>query len=89
MEKSEDIESGKASSVGSSDLRMVEDPAMEKRVWRKIDFYVLPIVAMFYLLSFLDRTNVANARVAGLQTALKMTNKQYSIALTVTYVPTL
>ncbi|KAF5364845.1 hypothetical protein D9757_011276 [Collybiopsis confluens] len=88
MEKSEDIESGKASSVGSSsDLRMVEDPAMEKRVWRKIDFYVLPIVAMFYLLSFLDRTNVANARVAGLQTALKMTNKQYSIALTVTYVP--
>ncbi|KAG6867823.1 hypothetical protein C0993_010653 [Termitomyces sp. T159_Od127] len=34
-----------------------------------------------------DRTNFANARVAGLQTDLKMTNKQYSIALTVTYVP--
>ncbi|KAF5377396.1 hypothetical protein D9757_009725 [Collybiopsis confluens] len=89
MEKSEDIESGKTASVDSSSdfRRAVEDPAMEKRVWRKIDLYVLPIVAMFYLLSFLDRTNVANARVAGLQTALKMTNKEYSIALTVTYVP--
>jgi hypothetical protein len=34
-----------------------------------------------------DRSNISNARVAGLQTDLKMTNKQYSIALTVTYVP--
>ncbi|KIK65255.1 hypothetical protein GYMLUDRAFT_195081 [Collybiopsis luxurians FD-317 M1] len=89
MEKSEDIESKDAtSSIGSSpDFHVVEDPVMEKKVWRKIDLYVLPVVAMFYLLSFLDRTNVANARVAGLQTNLKMTNKQYSIALTVTYVP--
>ncbi|KAG6860541.1 hypothetical protein C0995_010003 [Termitomyces sp. Mi166 len=62
------------------------DPVLEK-AWRKIDFLVLPIVAMFYLLSFLDRTNLANARVAGLQKDLKMTNNQYSIALTVTYVP--
>ncbi|KAG6879064.1 hypothetical protein C0992_005411 [Termitomyces sp. T32_za158] len=62
------------------------DPVLE-RSWWKIDLLVLPVVAMFYLLSFLDRTNFANARVAGLQTDLKMTNKQYSIALTVTYVP--
>jgi len=49
--------------------------------------YVLPVVAMFYLLSFLDRTNLGNAKVAGLQKDLKLTNEQYSIALTVTYVP--
>ncbi|KAF8957377.1 major facilitator superfamily domain-containing protein [Flammula alnicola] len=60
---------------------------MEKRVWRKLDLWILPVVTMFYFLSFLDRSNVSNARVAGLQTNLKMTNKQYSIALTVTYVP--
>ncbi|KAJ3930020.1 MAG: major facilitator superfamily domain-containing protein [Lentinula lateritia] len=73
------------SSLGGFDV--VENPAMEARVWRKLDLRVLPVVAMFYFLSFLDRTNVANARVAGLQTDLKMTNKEYSIALTVTYVP--
>ncbi|KAJ3743234.1 major facilitator superfamily domain-containing protein [Lentinula detonsa] len=60
---------------------------MEGRVWRKLDHRVLPVMTMFYLLSFLDRTNVGNARVAGLQTDLGMSNKQYSIALTVTYVP--
>ncbi|THU98827.1 MFS general substrate transporter [Dendrothele bispora CBS 962.96] len=74
-------------SVSSVESEVVVDPEMEKKVWRKLDMYVLPIVAMFYLLSFLDRTNVANARVAGLQTQLGMSNKEYSIALTVTYVP--
>ena len=34
-----------------------------------------------------DRSNIANARVAGLQNDLKLTNQQYSIALTITYVP--
>ncbi|KIK65240.1 hypothetical protein GYMLUDRAFT_980832 [Collybiopsis luxurians FD-317 M1] len=66
---------------------MLENSAMDKEVWRKLDIRILPVVAMFYLLSFLDRTNIGNARVAGLQKDLQMTNQQYSIALTVTYVP--
>jgi sugar phosphate permease len=76
-----------SSSVDSgSDASPTIDPALEK-TWRKIDLFILPVVAMFYFLSFLDRTNLGNARIAGLQSDLKMTNKQYSIALTVTYVP--
>ncbi|KAG6902045.1 hypothetical protein C0995_005255 [Termitomyces sp. Mi166 len=62
------------------------NPKLDK-VWRKVDLFVLPVVAMFYLLSFLDRTNLGNARVAGLQTDLKMNNYEYCIALTVTYIP--
>ncbi|KAK7047484.1 hypothetical protein VNI00_006715 [Paramarasmius palmivorus] len=65
----------------------VFDAEMDQKVWRKLDMYLLPVVAMFYLLSFLDRTNIANARVAGFQKDLGITNHQYSIALTVTYVP--
>lgn len=104
-----------ASSRNDSDLsEPIIDHTLEKTVWRKLDLWILPVVAMFYFLSFLvsthfylcanlmngflritmtdhsalqDRTNFANARVAGLQTNLKMTNTQYSIALTVTYVP--
>ncbi|KAJ4481240.1 major facilitator superfamily domain-containing protein [Lentinula aciculospora] len=70
-----------------SGLDAHEDPAMVKRAWQKLDRHVLPLAAMFFFLSFLDRTNVGNARVAGLQTDLRMSNHQYSIALTVTYVP--
>ena len=39
------------------------------------------------LLSFIDRVNIGNARVAGLQTDLKMSDHQYSLALTITYIP--
>ncbi|KAG0698169.1 major facilitator superfamily domain-containing protein [Suillus ampliporus] len=64
-----------------------EKARIEGTVWRKLDRWVLPVCTLFYLLSFLDRSNIANARVAGMQTSLKMTNYQYSIALTMTYVP--
>ncbi|KAJ3888947.1 major facilitator superfamily domain-containing protein [Lentinula edodes] len=74
--------------VGKSPI-IKEDPAMTEggAVWRKLDYHILPLMAMYFFLSFLDRTNVGNARVAGLQKDLGMSNKQYSIALTVTYVP--
>ncbi|KAG6889517.1 hypothetical protein C0995_000397 [Termitomyces sp. Mi166 len=62
------------------------DPACE-RIWRKIDFFVLPVVVMFQLLSGLDRANLANARIAGLQEDLRMSDYQYTIALTITSVP--
>jgi MFS family permease len=44
---------------------------------------------MFHLLSFLDRSNIGNARIAGLTTSLHMSSKQFSIALTITYVSTI
>lgn len=31
------------------------DPLLQKTIWRKLDFYILPVVAMFYFLSFLVR----------------------------------
>ncbi|CAK5279170.1 unnamed protein product [Mycena citricolor] len=60
---------------------------LDVTVWRKIDMCLLPIVTTLFLLSFLDRTNIGNARVAGLLVDLDMSPRQYSIALTVTYVP--
>ncbi|KAK2467198.1 hypothetical protein APHAL10511_000747 [Amanita phalloides] len=68
-------------------LTKIYDDAKFEHVWRKMDMFILPVVSMFYFLSYLDRTNFGNARVAGLQKDLKLTNHQYSVALTVTYVP--
>ncbi|KIV95820.1 hypothetical protein PV10_03426 [Exophiala mesophila] len=63
------------------------DPKMEKQVLRRLDALVLPIIAMMYLLSFLDRSNIGNARVAGLQKDLQMSDWAFHVAVTVTYVP--
>lgn len=49
--------------------------AQTKRLLRRCDKYLLPFLALLYLLSFLDRTNIGNARLAGLEEDLKMTGK--------------
>ncbi|KAI8458816.1 major facilitator superfamily domain-containing protein, partial [Phakopsora pachyrhizi] len=59
----------------------------ERKAVRKLDLTVIPILSMFYLLSFLDRSNLGNARVSGLQKSLGISDHEYSIALTVTYIP--
>ena len=40
--------------------------ALEKRVLRKLDTNLLPLVCVLFLLSFLDRSNVGNAKTAGM-----------------------
>lgn len=70
-----------------SESRKSEFETLQRRATLKIDLIVIPILTMFYLLSFLDRANIGNARVAGLQKDLHMTNRQYSTVLTITYVP--
>lgn len=44
----------------------------ERALLRKIDWRLLPAVGILYLLSFLDRSNVSNAKVEGLATDLGM-----------------
>ncbi|KAK0243694.1 major facilitator superfamily domain-containing protein [Armillaria nabsnona] len=83
----QDSHDSKVSDSEESHHSVKLDAVSARRVWLKLDLFLLPVIAMFYFLSFLDRTNIGNARIAGLQHDLKMTNKQYSIALTVTYVP--
>ncbi|RPD70848.1 MFS general substrate transporter [Lentinus tigrinus ALCF2SS1-7] len=57
------------------------------RVWLKIDFLVLPVVTMIYLLACLDLANIGNARIAGLQQKLGISDAQFSIAMTVALIP--
>jgi len=58
----------------------------EKALLRKLDWRLLPAVGILYLLSFLDRSNVGNARVEGLTDDLGMTGNQYLTGLTLYFV---
>ncbi|OAV87184.1 hypothetical protein PTTG_00653 [Puccinia triticina 1-1 BBBD Race 1] len=83
-----EIESGsERKTVGDLEDRELDRQRLERRALWKLDLTVIPIVAMFYFLSFLDRSNLGNARIAGLQSSLRLSDHQYSIALTVTYIP--
>jgi hypothetical protein len=55
----------------------------EKAVLRKMGLRLLPMLALLYLLSFLDRGNIGNAKIEGLTETLHMTGPQYNWCLTV------
>ncbi|KAF5679516.1 hypothetical protein FCIRC_6129 [Fusarium circinatum] len=55
----------------------------EKKILRKMDMRLIPMLALLYLLSFLDRGNIGNAKIEGLQEDLKMSPDQYNWCLTV------
>ncbi|KAI0696757.1 MFS general substrate transporter [Cerioporus squamosus] len=61
-------------------------PAQERALWRKIDLRFMPIVTLLYLCSFLDRSNIGNAKLQGLESQLHMTGNKYNIALTLYFV---
>lgn len=41
------------------------DPETEKRLLRKLDWRLIPWLCLLYLISFLDRTNIGNAKIQG------------------------
>ncbi|KAJ3714828.1 major facilitator superfamily domain-containing protein [Lentinula raphanica] len=59
----------------------------ERKLWRKIDLRLMPILCVMYLMSFMDRGNIGNARLQGLETQLNLTGNQYNIALTMYFIP--
>ncbi|RYP17871.1 hypothetical protein DL765_004269 [Monosporascus sp. GIB2] len=54
----------------------------EKKILRKMDIRLIPMLALLYLLSFLDRGNIGNAKIEGLQEDLGMTPDEYNWCLT-------
>ncbi|KAF2015956.1 major facilitator superfamily transporter [Aaosphaeria arxii CBS 175.79] len=59
------------------------DEKATRRLLRKIDFALLPLLALLYLMSFLDRGNIGNARLAGLERDLKMHGLDFNVALAI------
>ncbi|UPX09665.1 uncharacterized protein EKO05_0000349 [Ascochyta rabiei] len=55
----------------------------EKKILRKMDLHLIPMLALLYLLSFLDRANIGNAKIEGLVDTLGMSGMQYNLCLTV------
>ncbi|KAJ4863484.1 major facilitator superfamily domain-containing protein [Trichoderma breve] len=82
--------SGKAEIDDFNGIRAVSSTTLEsfshldeKKILRKMDRRLIPMLAILYLLSFLDRGNIGNAKIEGLQEDLNMLPDQYNWCLTV------
>lgn len=65
--------------------RVIEpiDRKAEQRLRRKCDLHVLPPLCILYMLCFIDRINIGNARIQGLEKSLNMKDNDFNIALLV------
>ncbi|KAE8151627.1 putative MFS transporter [Aspergillus avenaceus] len=98
LQKTTDVEKRSTSHEypAKSNLELFEDPdeglseeekaKIDRALLWKLDLRLIPWLSLLYLISFLDRTNIGNAKLAGLQDDLGMTNSQYNASLTIFFV---
>lgn len=78
------LEKKSDSSLVDENLR--ESDAEDRKLLRKVDLHLLPILTLLYLLSFLDRANIGNAKLDGLTTDIGVAGANYNTALALYFV---
>ncbi|CAR21066.1 KLTH0A01034p [Lachancea thermotolerans CBS 6340] len=68
------------------DLAQKHGVKQRKLEW-KIDICVVPALVLLYFAAFLDRINISNARLYGMEEDLGLHGNQFNVALTVFFVP--
>lgn len=67
--------------------RLAEEHGInQKKLMWKIDVCVIPPFCLLYFLAFLDRVNISNAKVYGIEKSLHLEGNQFATALTVFFV---
>ncbi|KFZ12754.1 hypothetical protein V501_04069 [Pseudogymnoascus sp. VKM F-4519 (FW-2642)] len=62
------------------------DDDRRKKLLRKMDYHLIPIITLLYLFAYLDRGNIGNAKLAGLLEGAHINDAEYNICLTVFFV---
>ncbi len=75
-----------ASDLGRTE-ELYHDAKTSSRITRKIDIHLVPVLGLMYLIAFLDRTNIANAKLNGLEKELHMPSNGYNTALWIFFLP--
>ncbi|KAI8654754.1 MFS domain-containing protein [Fusarium keratoplasticum] len=67
-------------------LSEAEVSAMNKKLVRKIDLIILPIIGILYILNYIDRQNLAAAKLQGITEDLNMTTEQFATSISILFV---
>ncbi|KAI0365414.1 MFS general substrate transporter [Pilatotrama ljubarskyi] len=59
--------------------------SQERQMWRKVDMKLIPLVTTMYLVAFVDKTNIGNAKLQGLTSQLQLTGHKFNIILTLNF----
>ncbi|ODN76060.1 hypothetical protein L202_06004 [Cryptococcus amylolentus CBS 6039] len=60
--------------------------AIEKRIIRKADLIIMPVMGLLYILNYVDRQNLSAAKLQGIMTDLNMDTQQFATAVSILFV---
>lgn len=63
------------------------NPRISKKLIRKLDSIILPLLAIIYFTHSLDRANLGNAKTDGFEKDIGLKDNQYSLILILFYIP--
>ncbi|RMJ22804.1 transporter [Aspergillus sp. HF37] len=87
-EKPKDAEAAIEKHLSSEEVQpTAEERQLDRQTLNRLDVLLMPMTLILYFLAWLDRANVGNARVAGMDEDLDLSDWEYKVAITVTYVP--
>ncbi|KAJ9604689.1 hypothetical protein H2200_010803 [Cladophialophora chaetospira] len=62
------------------------DKKTERRLLAKLDKRIVPVIMWLYLMNFMDRVAIGNARLYGMEDDLGLTGEQFQIAVSVLFI---
>lgn len=67
-------------------LSEVEYSKVKRRALWKLDARIMPCMVLMYIMNYLDRQNIASAKLANIEQDLKMTDVQYQTCISILFV---
>ncbi|KAM0330779.1 hypothetical protein ACHAQA_003733 [Verticillium albo-atrum] len=64
----------------------IVDKDIERQLLRKLDLRIIPTVMWIYLMNMMDRVNIGNGRLYGLEEDLGLTGSQFQLAVSVLFI---
>ncbi|KAK4936973.1 hypothetical protein LTR10_022283 [Elasticomyces elasticus] len=68
------------------EITYVPDTEQEKKLVRKLDWRLIPCCWVLYLLGYIDRANIGNAKTGGMADDFNLTSSQYSVITLVFFI---
>ncbi|CAG8691072.1 229_t:CDS:10 [Dentiscutata erythropus] len=84
-EKIDESTNNSSNALATEDFANIDDVA-EKKLVKKLDLRIIPLVTLLYTLSFLDRVNIGNAKLAHLERDLNLAGNEYNWSLGIFFV---
>lgn len=76
----EDLTSNDGMPLSIRNMSQEERDRLELKIRKKIDLRLMPMMVLIYIMNYLDRNNIAAARLAGLEKELGLSSTQYQVS---------